>query len=74
MEKILIALKQEMIANKKNSQPADGDMYWAQTNHWVGEFEIWMPYLFCKASWLALVEVIAKSLSENFMSEKRNLN
>jgi ubiquitin-conjugating enzyme E2 variant len=27
MEKILIALKQEMIVNKKNSQPADGDMY-----------------------------------------------
>jgi len=27
MEKILIGLKQEMIANKKNPQPADGDMY-----------------------------------------------
>ena len=27
MEKILIGLKQEMIANKKNNQPADGDMY-----------------------------------------------
>lgn len=27
MEKILIALKQEMIANKKNAQPNDGDMY-----------------------------------------------
>jgi ubiquitin-conjugating enzyme E2 variant len=27
MEKILIGLKQEMIANKKAPQPADGDMY-----------------------------------------------
>jgi len=27
MEKILIALKNEMIANKKLPQPADGDMY-----------------------------------------------
>eukprot|EP00352_Strombidinopsis_acuminata_P009151 CAMPEP_0176364106 /NCGR_PEP_ID=MMETSP0126-20121128/19564_1 /TAXON_ID=141414 ORGANISM="Strombidinopsis acuminatum, Strain SPMC142" /NCGR_SAMPLE_ID=MMETSP0126 /ASSEMBLY_ACC=CAM_ASM_000229 /LENGTH=136 /DNA_ID=CAMNT_0017720627 /DNA_START=39 /DNA_END=449 /DNA_ORIENTATION=+ len=27
IEKILIALKQEMIANRKNSQPADGDFY-----------------------------------------------
>jgi hypothetical protein len=46
MEKILIALKQEMIVNKKNSQPADGDMYWAQTNQWVWEFEFWVskPY------------------------------
>lgn len=28
MEKILIGLKQEMVANKKSAQPADGDMYW----------------------------------------------
>ena len=28
MEKILIAIKNEMIANRKNNQPADGDMYW----------------------------------------------
>ena len=27
MEKILIGLKSEMIANKKLAQPADGDMY-----------------------------------------------
>ncbi len=27
MEKILIGLKNEMIANKKLPQPADGDMY-----------------------------------------------
>jgi len=27
MEKMLIGLKQEMIANKKAPQPADGDMY-----------------------------------------------
>lgn len=27
IEKILIGLKQEMIANKKQPQPADGDMY-----------------------------------------------
>ena len=27
MEKILIALKNEMITNKKLAQPADGDMY-----------------------------------------------
>ena len=27
MEHILIALKNEMIANKKASQPADGDVY-----------------------------------------------
>ena len=27
MEKILIGLKQEMIANRKNTQPQDGDMY-----------------------------------------------
>lgn len=39
IEKILIALKQEMIANKKNAQPADGETYWAQKNHWVWEFE-----------------------------------
>jgi hypothetical protein len=29
MEKVLIGLKNEMIANKKAAQPADGDMYWA---------------------------------------------
>ena len=28
MEKILIGLKNEMIANKKASQPPDGDMFW----------------------------------------------
>ena len=28
MEKLLIGLKNEMIANKKLPQPADGDMYW----------------------------------------------
>ena len=28
MEKILIGLKNEMIANKKLAQPADGDMFW----------------------------------------------
>jgi len=27
MEKILIAVKQEMIVNRKNAQPQDGDMY-----------------------------------------------
>ena len=27
IEKILVALKQEMVANRKNSQPADGDFY-----------------------------------------------
>ena len=28
MEKTLIGLKNEMIANKNVNQPADGDMYW----------------------------------------------
>ena len=28
MESILISLKNDMIANKKNPQPADGEMYW----------------------------------------------
>jgi len=28
MEKVLIAIKNEMIKNKKAPQPADGDMFW----------------------------------------------
>lgn len=28
MEKILIALKNEMVANKKLPQPPDGEMFW----------------------------------------------
>lgn len=31
MEKILIGLKNEMIANKKAPQPADGDMFWTSS-------------------------------------------
>ena len=30
LEKILIGLKNEMVANKKLAQPADGDMFWAE--------------------------------------------
>ena len=33
MEKILIGLKNEMIANKNLNQPADGDMYWSTLFH-----------------------------------------
>ena len=33
MEHVLVALKAEMIANKKAVQPADGDMYaWAEAD------------------------------------------
>ena len=35
MEKILIGLKNEMIANKKLPQPADGDMYWMIIMKWI---------------------------------------
>lgn len=33
LEKILIAVKNEMVANKSAKQPAEGDMYWA-TRYW----------------------------------------
>ena len=36
---ILIALKQEMIVNKKAAQPADGEMYWWRTVHLIWHME-----------------------------------
>lgn len=35
MEKVLIGLKNEMVANKKLQQPADGDMYWGLIGNWL---------------------------------------
>ena len=42
MEKLLIGLKNEMIANKKLPQPADGDMYWMIIMKYINEYPQFM--------------------------------